>query len=213
MPGIGIDTTYYERSSVPPDQVSACRSSLGVAEDTPIVVMVGELNRNKRPSDVLRAVSRMRHRHAHLAFLGDGPLRHHLEEQARELGIDERVTFKGVVADVRPYLVGSSVLVLASKREGLPRSIMEALSLEVPVVATSARGSHDLVGQDAGWVVPIGDVRGLATALDQVLDDPDEAKARAIRGRARMISDHATTKILAMHEALYGELLESRARR
>jgi glycosyltransferase involved in cell wall biosynthesis len=212
MPGIGIDTAHYARSAIPSERVTEARSALGLQPEIPFVVVVGELNRNKRPGDVLRALPQMRHSETHLAFLGEGTARSSLEDQARTLGIADRVRFMGNVPDVRPYILGSAVLVLASQREGLPRSIMEALSLETPVVASAARGSRDLVGPDAGWLVPIGDVAALAQALDAVLDDPAEARARVQQGRARMVREHDIARLLAMHESLYTDLLATRRR-
>ena len=146
-----------------------------------------------------------------LALLGDGPERLRVEAAIRDAGVGERVHIVGQVADVRPTVAGSTALVLASRMEGLPRSVMEALSLEVPVVATDARGSPDLVAPDAGIVVPVGDVAALARAMDQILDDPDEARAMGVRGRRRMVEYYELSNLIAQHETLYRDLLAERA--
>jgi glycosyltransferase involved in cell wall biosynthesis len=117
------------------------------------------------------------------------------------------VMMPGKVLDVRPYLAGAIALVQASHREGLPRSSMEALSLEVPVIATDARGQRELVGEDGGQVVPIGAIDEMAAAMDQVVGDPDRRAHMGERGRQRMIDRHDIRLLLAKHERLYADLL------
>jgi glycosyltransferase involved in cell wall biosynthesis len=207
MPGIGIDTDFYSPTAVPADRQADAIRGLGIEPGTPFFAVVGELNVNKRPEDVLFALSRLRHREARVIFLGDGPRRQAMEALAAELGVADRVTLPGTVSDVRPVVAASAALLLVSRREGLPRSIMEALSMEVPVIASDARGSKDLVGAGAGTVVPIGQPITLAAAMDQVLDDPGSAREAAKRGRVRMVDQYDVAKLLDQHEELYESLL------
>ncbi len=86
---------------------------------------------------------------------------------------------------------------------------MDALALEVPVVASAARGNAELVG-DSGVVVDIGDVAGLADGMDWMIDHPEERRAMGRRGRARMIERYDLGRLIALHEALYGEMLADR---
>ena len=90
---------------------------------------------------------------------------------------------------------------------------MEALSLEVPVVTTNARGNPDLVRPDIGLVAPIGDITALAAAMDTMVDDPEEARAMGVRGRARMVAGYDIGILIAQHETLYRELLAERSTR
>lgn len=212
MPGIGIDTQWYSRSRVPADEIAASRTLWGIDPGTPVITLVGELTRRKRPTDVVAALGRMAHRECHLILLGDGPERPRVEAAIRDAGVAGRVHLAGVVSDVRPTVVASAALVLASRMEGLPRCLMEALSLEVPVVTTDARGSPDVVAPDCGIVVPVGDVAALARAMDEILDDPSEAREMAARGRTRMVERYRISTLIDQHEALYRELLAERPR-
>ena len=108
-------------------------------------------------------------------------------------------------------VVASDALVLASSMEGLPRCVMEAMSLEVPVVATDARGSPDLVEPDAGIIVPVGDVRALAQAMDRILEDPDATRAMAACGRRRIVEQFELSTLIGLHEALYRDVLAERS--
>jgi glycosyltransferase involved in cell wall biosynthesis len=212
MPGIGVDTHWYARSRVPAAEIERARAQLDIGPATPVFAVVGVLSIRKRPFDVVAALGQMRHRDCHLVLLGDGPERPRVEATAREWGVVDRVHLLGTTMDVRPAVAASTALVLASSREGLPRSIMEALSLEVPVITTDARGCPDLVAPDAGLVVPVGNVPALAAAMDRMLDDPEEARAMGARGSARMIEHYDLSILIAQHEALYRDLLAQRVR-
>jgi len=213
MPGIGIDTHAWSPASVPPEETARTRERLGIAPEVPIFVVVAELNQNKRQRDVLTALASMRHAEAHLLLLGEGPERSSLEATVAELGLGDRVHFLGFVRDVRTAVRTANALILPSGREGLARSVMEALALEVPVIASTARGNDELLGTDSGILVPTSDVRGLAEAMDRVIDHPDEARAMGRRGRARMIERYDLELLIGLHEELYQGMLAERSGR
>jgi glycosyltransferase involved in cell wall biosynthesis len=209
MPGIGVDTARYKRDRIPPAEIADARRRMGVDADAPLFVIVGELNRNKRQQDVIEALALMRHSEAHLALVGDGPAQADLEALVQASGLAARVHLTGLVRDVRPLVATATALVLSSSREGLPRSIMEALSMGVPVIASTARGCRELVGTDAGAIVAAGDVRGYAAAMDRFIDNPQERDAMGQRGRARMIEDYELQVLIRLHESMYMDMLDT----
>ncbi|MGZ8528178.1 MAG: glycosyltransferase [Candidatus Limnocylindrales bacterium] len=211
MPGIGIDTAFYARSELDPDEIRRARDEFGGGPDVPFFVVVAELNANKRNADVIEALALVADRRARLVILGDGPERPGLEALAERLGVRDRVHLAGFIRDVRPVIASADALVLASYREGLARSIMEALALEVPVIASTARGNRELVGPDSGIVVPVGDPRALAAAMDRLIDDPEESRRMGARGRARMIERFDVQAVIRDHEAMYRSMLADRA--
>jgi glycosyltransferase involved in cell wall biosynthesis len=208
MRGIGVDTDWYSRSRVTVEASRVALREVGIDPDRPYFVTVGELNRNKRPTDVVRALSQMREREPALLFLGGGDSRA-LLSLASELGVSDRVAISRV-DDVRPFVAPAIALVHASKREGLPRSIMEALSLGVPVITSDARGSRELVGADRGHVVPIGDTQEMATAMDRFFQSPEECAEMGQRGRRQMVERYDLEPLIREHERLYDELLMAR---
>jgi glycosyltransferase involved in cell wall biosynthesis len=210
MPGIGVDSAWYSRDAVPPDAITAVRAEAGIPVTAPLFVVVGELSIRKRPFDVVAALGRMRHPDAHVLLVGDGPERERVIAAAREAGSLARVHFLGSVADIRPSVLASDCLVLASSREGLPRAILEAMSMAVPVVTTRARGNPDLVEPDAGLVVPVGDTSALADAMDAILDDPAAASRMGLVGRQRVLERYDLDRIIELHDELYDELLRAR---
>lgn len=210
MPGIGLDTGYYARSALSPGASEAARREYGVENDAPLMVAVGELSRRKRMADVISALSLVSDPTTVLVIAGEGFERQHLEGLISRLGLDRRVTLAGKVADVRPLVSSATGLILASDREGLPRAIMEGLSLEVPVIASDARGNAELVGSDAGFIFPIGDVRALAGHIDWLNEHPDEARAMGRAGRARMVERYDIDRLISLHDELYASLLAER---
>jgi glycosyltransferase involved in cell wall biosynthesis len=206
MPGIGVDMQYYGPDSVSESQVVAVRRELRLAPGEVLFLVIAEMIPRKRHTDVLRAFARLGRPDTFLALAGDGPQEGPLRRLAAALGIGDRVRFLGVRRDVPALVLASAATVLASAQEGLPRSIMESLSLGVPVIGSRIRGVADLLDGGCGLLVPCGDVAGLAGAMAHLLDHPEEARAMGRRGRERMAA-YELRHILKLHEALYDEAL------
>jgi glycosyltransferase involved in cell wall biosynthesis len=212
MPGIGIDTAVFAPDAVSPDRAADVRERLEIASDAPLFAVMGELNRNKRQRDAIAALAAMRNTNACLVLLGNGVARAALEATVSELGLEDRVHFLGYQQDVRPVVRASNAVILPSAREGLARSVMEALSLEVPVIASTARGNRELVGSDGGFIFPTGDVAALTAAMDRIAEHPDEAHVMGRRGRERMVVQYDLRVLIGMHEDLYRDMLAERSR-
>jgi glycosyltransferase involved in cell wall biosynthesis len=80
----------------------------------------------------------------------------------------------------------------------------------VPIVASTARGNRELVGSDGGFLVPIGDVGGMARAFDWLVENPDVAHAMGRSGRERMVKRYDLRNLIRLHEDMYGDVLEAR---
>jgi glycosyltransferase involved in cell wall biosynthesis len=213
MPGVGIDTEFYARGRVDVEAILLLRKRLGIGEGTPLFVSIAELHPNKRHERTIEALSLMENTDTHLAIAGDGEFREKLESAASRSGVAHRVHFLGFLADIRPLLVGSTGFVLASGREGLARSLMEALSLGVPAIASDARGNGELIGADGGIIVPQSDSTELAAAMDRMVADPELALAIGQRGRQRMVRTYSQRAVIAMHDQMYAGMLEERVTR
>ncbi|HLY73625.1 MAG TPA: glycosyltransferase family 4 protein [Planctomycetota bacterium] len=208
MPGIGLETARYCPGTVLPGDVAKLRRELGLASADDLFLMVAEFIPRKRHEDVLYALSRLSTRHAHLLLAGAGPLEENLRRLARTLGIQDRVHFLGFRRDIPVLLRAARALILASEHEGLPRSVMEAMCMETPVIGVRIRGIEDLLEDECGLLVEKGDRTGLAWAMGQVLDDPEGALQLARRARAKM-ERYDLKNILELHESLYREVLSA----
>jgi glycosyltransferase involved in cell wall biosynthesis len=207
MPGIGIDTVAHSPERVNAAEVEQLRSSLGLGPRVPLFLVIGELIARKRVQDALRAFARLAHPEAHLALAGDGPLLELLRHLAGELGIASRTHFLGMRQDVPVLIRAASAVLLVSQQEGLPRSVMESMSLEVPVIGTDIRGTRELLTGGCGLLVPVGRPAELAAAMDWLLQHPREAAAMGYQGRLRMQQEFSEQNIVRLHEGLYARAL------
>lgn len=211
MPGIGIDSECYRADTVTADDVIRVRQELGLNSNNSLFLAVAEFTPNKRHKDMVEALARLKRPETHLAFAGGGsqPLAEKIKELATALGVQNQVHFLGHRRDVPALIRASVATLLTSEREGLPRSIMEALCLETPVIGTDIRGTRDLLAEGYGLLVKVGDVDGLTKALAWVLDHPEEARMMGKRGREYM-ANYDLKQIIEAHENLYAEALEKK---
>lgn len=170
----GIDTSRF----TPEGPTSDC-----VPDGKPVVLFVGRLVEGKRPGDAVAALDRLRETHpdARLVVCGDGPLREELAAAVAERGLTEAVTFLGHVPyDEMPAVYrGVDALVLPSRAEGLPRTVLEALASGVPVVVSDLEQVAPVV-EGVGRSVTVGDVEGFAAALRAVLDGTEREPREAV---------------------------------
>lgn len=146
-----------------------------IPSDRPVIVAAGRLVEEKDFSTLLRAFAIVcSQRSAELIVLGDGPLRGDLERLAGELGIAGNVRFEGMVGNVYAYFSRSGVFVLSSKREAFGNVLIEALACGTPCVATrcASGGPQEILANgEYGRLVEIGDVEGIAEAINRTLND------------------------------------------
>ncbi|GAA0738346.1 glycosyltransferase [Sphingomonas japonica] len=137
------------------------------------VLGVGRLARQKRWDRALAAFALLPDRDLSLLIAGEGDARGALEAQARTLGIADRVTLPGYVADPLPAMRAAALVLLTSDFEGVPGVLREAIALGTPVVATDASVAvREIVGPDQGSVVAREDAAGLVAAIGEWLERP-----------------------------------------
>jgi len=210
IPGIGVDVERFAEGGVTAAQAVAVREDLHVPMDAVMLTMIAEFSPVKRHEHLLQALACVQDPRVVLVLVGDGPLEPRIRERVQALGLAGSVRFAGYRRDIPAVLAASDALVLVSEREGLNRSVLEALAAGRPVIGTATRGITDAVGDDAGWIVPKNDVDALAQAIDAAAADPAEIERRGEAARARAKSEFALPRIVAAYEELYFEALASR---
>ncbi|WP_070988388.1 glycosyltransferase [Halofilum ochraceum] len=167
----GIDSEYFAPAA--PD--SRLRSIMGADADSVLVGCVARLHPDKDHVTLLRAFAGMIETHpdsrAQLALVGDGSERLAIETLIRDLGLDDRVRLLGDRNDIAQLMPQFDLLVLASRTEGLPMVLLEAMACGVPCVATAVGGIPDLLAEGGGELVEPGDVSGLSAALARICAD------------------------------------------
>jgi glycosyltransferase involved in cell wall biosynthesis len=209
MPGIGVDTKVYSPERASDDDVKLFRAELGLQGNERFLLMIAEFNPGKRHRDALNAFALLNRPDVYLATAGVGPLEEEMKALAKQLGIAERVKFLGYRRDIPVVLKAASGLILPSEREGLPRSILEALCMGTPVISTQIRGVEDLLAGGSGLMVPVGDVPALAKAMAQLLDNSTETHAMTKRGKEH-VKTFDLANVIRLHDELYQKVLDSR---
>lgn len=164
----------------------AGRGALGIPGRGKVVGMIANLVPVKDHAVLLASVPKVLARvpGVHFLLIGDGPLRPRLEEEAGALGVRRSVHFLGYRSDVRDLIPLFDVLVLCSKVEIHPISLIESMACGVPVVATNVGGIPEIVRDGkTGILVPQGDPEALAGALVSLLENPRLAGSLGENGR------------------------------
>ncbi|HEV8493633.1 MAG TPA: glycosyltransferase [Candidatus Angelobacter sp.] len=158
----------------------------------PHVMAMGRLQHEKAYDVLLRAFASVLNAlpQAKLTILGEGPLEALLKKQALELGIDQAVAFPGFQKNPWPYMKHADLFVLASRFEGMPNALLEALALGTPVVATDCPGGVREIHKSAREIVlvPPEDHVALAAAIVAALSKPVSGRSSAQQA-AESLSD------------------------
>ncbi len=182
----------------------AAREALGVDPLAPLVGTVGRVDFQKAPEHFVEAVGALRHREARAVWIGSGPLLEQTRRLVAQRGLADRVRFVGERSDVADLLPALDVFAMASRYEGLPCAVVEAMRCGVPVVATAVNSVPDLVVPgESGLLVPPGRPAALAEAVDAVLDDPDGADRMARRGRELAGDTFDATRLSELLDRVY----------
>jgi glycosyltransferase involved in cell wall biosynthesis len=202
----GIDLAEYSRTHT----LVEARQSLGIPAGRLVVGAVGRLSAEKGFDLLIRAVDRLARAGLDLDLLiaGEGDEEPRLRALASELGCGERVRLLGFQANVKELYQAFDVFVLSSLREGLPNVLLEAMALEVPVLATRIAGVPRLIDDESnGLLIQPGSVDELTRALERLLRDGELRRRLAHVGRETIAARHSFAARMHRIQVLYHELL------
>lgn len=159
-----VNTDKYK-----PNTQTTFTQDVGLNPEKPVILFVGNLVHQKGLKYLLQAKKLLK-TDAQLVIVGDGPLRSELEELVEKQTIPD-VIFTGARRDIDKIMPTAQVFTLPSITEGLPITLLEALSSGLPVVATQVGGIPGLITDEVGLLVKPGDSKVLAEALDKILSN------------------------------------------
>jgi asparagine synthase (glutamine-hydrolysing) len=175
-----------------PEAVDGIRKALAMRPADKLLLGVFRLSEEKNPFLFVDICIRLCNERKDLvcAIAGAGRLERVLLDRIDKAGLAERVRLLGPRRDMNVIMSAASLLLQTSEHEGMPNAVMEAQMLGVPVVATAAGGTVDVVVDGkTGVLCPLGDEEALIAACCQVLDNPAMAKAMGDAARKRMLSE------------------------
>jgi glycosyltransferase involved in cell wall biosynthesis len=174
------------------------------------VGMIARMNsRAKNHSLFLRAIARMRDStQVEFVVIGDGPLRPTLEREAADLGLAGRVCFLGDRRDIPAILASLDLTVLSSDSESLSNAVIESMAAGIPAIATDVGANSELLTEDRGILVPVGDENRLALAMEHLLKQDNLRVQMGEACRSFALENFTVEQMRRRYEDLYTELLE-----
>jgi glycosyltransferase involved in cell wall biosynthesis len=187
-PGAGIDTTHFCPGSLPP------RDNGGTAL---VFLFIGRMLWDKGVREFADAARVVKQAYPAAAFHLLGPIDTENRSAISQSVIDgwvnaDVVKYLGHTDDVRPFIRDSAVVVLPSYREGTPRSLLEAMAMERPVIATDVPGCREVVEDGRnGLLVPVRDAQALASAMKQMIEKGEGERSRmGAYGRRKVVNEY-----------------------
>lgn len=210
--GTGVDTGFFSPESVDERKVEALTDELGIKDGELVITIVARLLWNKGVGEFADAARELAKTHTNLRFLVVGWKDRANPSVVPEDFIEDAQTvsglsFLGERDDVREILSLTDIYVLPSWREGTPRSVLEAMSMQRPVVAADVPGSRQTVlDGETGFLVPLRDARALAGAVKKLIDNKELRLKMGEAGRRLAIDEFSDEVVVEKIMALYGEV-------
>jgi glycosyltransferase involved in cell wall biosynthesis len=205
-----IDTETWSQSQVR----SSAREALGLSNTFPVVGYVGRISPEKDLVSWLRVAALVVEQYpaARFVCIGEGKndeLLKRLKDLAADLCIADKVYFLGYREDLASIYAIFDLFLLSSRREGICNSLLEAMAMGIPIVATDAGGTKELmVDGETGYLLPVGDVKGMADAVNKLIRDETLRKNIGRAARRRIEDEFSFTFRMRRMEALYERVLD-----
>jgi len=187
------------------------RASVGATDETIVIGLVGLLEERKGHAPLIAAVARLfemdpsLRTNVRIWLVGDGPLLPGLRSKVHELGLEENFTFFGYLQDYLQVVNAMDIVVAPSlSQEDSPLATLEAMSLAIPVVASSLAGlSEQVIHADTGYLVEPGDDTALALRLLDLIGSESKRKDFGARGLQRYSSQYSPEALIKSYTRLY----------
>ncbi len=192
-------------------------TELGIdLEQGPILLMVGNLRPMKGHGEALEALRRLAPDFPglRLVVVGKDVSESRYPSEAERLGVASRVVWTGYREDPAPFYAAADVFLMPSYWEGCPTALLEAMSWQLPVIASRIAEIAEVArdGQEAE-LVPVRDPAALADAIARTLENPEHASALAAAARRRVLDQFTLDRMIARHATLYEELVRDKSSR
>jgi glycosyltransferase involved in cell wall biosynthesis len=176
----------------------------------PVLVHIGGFTFEKNHTELIDIFNTVHKSFPYLTLwlFGDGPLKEQVAQKTHQLDLQNSAVFKGNVSAPFQSIPSNSVLLLTSIIEGLPAVILEAFAHRIPVIAYNVGGVSEVLNQQTGWLIPAGDQKAFAEAIDQVLQLTDTDKNQITERAFQLVNtDYTIEKIARRFEEFYSGVI------
>lgn len=171
IPGVGVNTKLYQVDFVDKNEL---KNSLGLKKEDIVLIAMGDIIQRKNYASSIKAIAKVKNKKLHFLICGKGPEQENLQNLAKELNISDQIHFLGFRTDIKELLNIADIFLFTTYQEGLPRSMMEAMSAGLPCIASNVRGNIDLIENGkGGFLRNPDDIDGFAQAINLLAEDID----------------------------------------
>lgn len=205
--------TLYKVNGVGLDDVDLnfyndIKEEYNISENDIVICMVGELNKNKNQLQLLKCIYELKHlNNIKVLLAGEGNMQAKLKEKTKNFGIQDKVIFLGWRNDIHNILRQSDILCSFSKREGLPKNIIEGMFTQKPIIASNIRGNKDLVIHNFnGYLVDVNDVSSSVNYIINLIEN-EEKRIELGRNNLNLIDKYTITSVLRIMDSIYSKFI------
>jgi glycosyltransferase involved in cell wall biosynthesis len=214
IPGSGVSSAFFSPTRVSSLECTLLRDELDIKLDETVVTMISRVNRTKGVFEFMAAALETRAAYSNVHFLLIGPEDQGVDRlTAAELAhLRQKVTWPGPRRDIRTVLAMSDIFVLPSTyREGVPRVLLEAASMELPIVTTNSPGCKEVVKNNVnGFLVPVRNSAALSQAILRLVEQP-ELRRRFGQASRQYVEERFDLAVVGNHTcSVYRHLLASK---
>ncbi len=203
----GIDMAEFRKNRTAGQRI---RQEIGISPDAVLIGTIGRLSPEKGHRYFISAAAQIAPAfpQAYFLIIGDGPHREMLKEYALSLGLGERMIFAGFRKDIAACYSALDIFVLPSLLEGTPMALLEAMSAQVPVIATRAGGVGRIISHgENGLLACPGNAEELASAITALLQNPAEARRLSANAFLTVSEKYSGEKMAREYEKIFENIL------
>lgn len=190
----GVDVTEkFNPKNIEQSKITKVKKELGIKNNDKVITFIGRLVKEKGIFDFLEAVEKINVKNYKILIIGGGSVSSERDQSThkklKKIKNNENIIFTGSRTDIPELLHITDIFCLPSYREGMPRSIIEAMAMECAIVATDIRGSREEVDHNVnGLLTPLGSISSLSRAINTLLNNENKLIKYKSKARKKAIN-------------------------
>ena len=200
VPGIGVHVDEIQNINVEKNKLL---EELGLSENDFVIMSIGQISVRKNQKCIIEAMSRIKNKKIKYVIVGFGELELELRKLVKKLGLDDRIIFTGYRKDAKALLHCANVFAFPSLQEGLPVSLMEAMAVGLPIVASDIRGNNDLIEDGVnGYLYDCCDAKSFSKGILKLFNDQQLCNEMSMNNK-KIIRNFDRTQVQCLMKKIF----------